>query len=496
MLITPLAPQKPRQWALLTPGYKSLIVRTSEGLEAEYHGPKRCWDALSKLGASGHVCYVRGRLADMRKTTDPRDWTADLWRGHPTTMKLVGTKFVGISLRSVLKDSQDPMADLHGAFDWLSDHGIRPGSLSSMAWALWRSTLDLPVQASFQSKVGRAAFYGGRQEARPQNYRNMVQLDIAQAYPHAMQSSPYAVSLMEVSPLTKLDPDLPGLARCIVQVPGDLAHPPLPYRVDRAIIQWQWGTLKGTWTWRELAAAQQLGCAVHVERCWAPTDLTSPFDQWYQVQSEGRSLEAGASLIKALSTSLWGMFGMTADDTAACRWGDEAGEMPIIIPRAPRPSPHANLAHWAAETASRPRTRVLMEGLYGGIHEAPAHIDTDGILVESSRMLPPSTGEEPGQWRIKSQMRELEVRGPQVYRYRCTDGCGIAHLDWHYVTAGIPPREAERLFDRQDNSLNVGVGGIDFVVPRGLNGAGTAKEYAAWADRVHTTIYGAPMVDA
>lgn len=488
MKVDPLTPQAPRPWALISPGWDSLVVHRSGGETVTAQGPNRCRALLAKLAADKAVCYARGRLADLRLATDAREWTAELWRGTPTTMRLDGTPFRCGSLRGSLDGDPSAVENFSRAMDWLAGHGVSPGSLSSMSWALWRRTLAQPFQASFQAKVGRAALYGGRQEATPQDYTHMVQVDIAQAYPHSMVAGEYASTLMEVSPDTYLDPELPGIARAKVTVPPDLPHPPLPRRIDDRVIRWEWGTLTGTWTWRELHAAAMLGCAVRVERCWAPLDLVRPFDDWYNLQLEGREI---SPVIKAMSVCLWGMFGMTGDDAGQARWIDPVGERVLIVPKRPRRMPHASMAHLAAETSSRVRERVLLEGLCNPVYGAPAHVDTDGILVPHGVLSAANAATaEPGQWRVKTEMSSLQVRGPQVYRYRCGQGCGRTHGDWHYVTAGIPPREAARLFDRRDNSLNVSVEGHDWVAPRDHHERLTAKQLRNWGERVHTVVYG------
>ena len=493
MLVKPLSTQKQRPYALIVPGYRMMDVHLSTGDILEARGAKRCESLFTRLAREGFVCYTNSKMADLRHTTGALHWRADIWRGQPTRMHLDGIKLSVSSLRGVLENASDPMAELEGAMRFLSDQGIRPASLSSMAWSLWRSTLSHPFQANFQAKVGKAALYGGRQSARPNDYRDHVQVDIQGAYPYAMQSSPYAASLMEVATSTRLDPDLPGIAQAVVYVPGDLSIPPLPRRIDRSIIRWDHGELEGTWTWRELCAARDSGAQVTVTRCWSPSTLCQPFEAWYDLQNEGRSLSRGSGVLKALSTSLWGMFGMTPDDTGSVRWLDEAGEHPVIVPKPIRKTPHEGLAHIAAETSSRVRCRIYNEALTG--RSEPAHVDTDGVIIPLGSPLPSNMGEGLGQWRVKSSMVSVQVRGPQVYRYMCDKSIGGAPCTlWHYCTAGVSAHLAPRLFSGHSTSLHVSVVDRDYVLPT-VDTSSPSEAYR-WAESVRNALYGPPLVVA
>lgn len=495
MLVKPMKAQKMKPYALLVPGFQQMTAYLSTGEDLEARGPRRCELMLERLAAGGFVCYTNTRLADLRHTTGATSWTADIWRGAPTRMKHEPSGLVVSSLRGALPSTAtlDPVEELAGAMAWLADQGIRPASLSSMAWSLWRRTLTKPFQSNFQTKIGKAALYGGRQSAEPANYSNQVQVDIQGAYPFAMISGPYASSLMEVSVSTQLDPSLPGLARATVHVPRDMKVPPLPRRLDRSLIRWDWGEITGTWTWRELVSARNAGADVELLRTWSPVTLVEPFAAWYDLQAQGRRLDHGSCIVKPLSTSLWGMFGMTADDTAAIKWSDEAGNHAVMVAKPPRTTPHEGLAHIAAETSSRVRSRLMNEALAG--RDAPAHVDTDGVIIPAGSPMPANLGEGPGQWRVKSTMHSVEVRGPQVYRYQCCDVLpnGRPCTLWHYCTAGIPPHLAPRLFAGLDRTLNVSIQDQDYVLPSGDQS--DARQGYHWATGVRRKLYGPPMIE-
>jgi hypothetical protein len=358
---------------------------------------------------------------------------------------------------------------------------------------------------AFDGKVARKAFYGGRQEASSgQAFTDMVTLDIASAYPYEMASRPYAGVMREVSRLTNLDPQRAGLAKAIIKVPTSLKYAPLPVRVDVDMIQWQFGKIEGTYTWAELDAAKQIGCEVEVLRCWAPLTEVEPFGEWWGVVRAGReAVSPGASkLVKAISNSLWGMFGMTGDDRSVVRWSDNAGNRAEIVGRPERKMPQANTVHIAAETTSRVRRRMLLEGLYGDLNNdsvEAAHVDTDGLIVPAqslTRLTRRNMGDGPGQWRVKNTMSVLEVNGPQLYRYNCGPRCGVDHNGWHYVAAGVGDKAAEELFKRLPyRHTSAAVFGRDIVLPAGnAHGKINVPQARYDAQVVQSAVFGESLV--
>ena len=486
-------PKRPRwrPWALITPGWRSVAVTTDTGTE-HYHGALQVAEGLQQV--EGHVCYVEGNLSHLRHTTGATLWTADTWRGRATRMHLAGTKVSVTTLRNTLSGYPDPASELDRALSWFRDQGVPPGSISGMAWNLWRSTLPHEVDIRGPS-WSRDALYGGRQEAREaREYQGMKAVDITAAYPTAMADRPYPLTLRAVSPATTLDPALGGLARARVWVDTELPHPPLPVRVAADAIQWQWGVVEGVWPWVELAAAAAIGCRVEVIECWAPAREVDLFGEWWERVREGRALGGGAGrLVKAVSNSLWGLFAMTGDQRAQVRWTDDIGDRSMTIGVLSRRLPHAMTAHVAAETSARVRARMLLEGLYGGPYH-PVHVDTDGIIIRKSAPLPAPYGDQPGQWRTKTTMPRVDIRAPQVYRHTCGAGCGITHPQWHYVASGLPPTAAAHFFRKVPHGVRVGVRGMDLVLPPG-HAAERALLAAAYdtARALQTEVYGPPL---
>ena len=499
MKISPRKPSKVRKpFALIRPGYRCVSAFSSDLGEISARGPQRSKDLLDSLAA--HTCYVAGGLPSLRHSTGARVWEASVWRGKITSLVLDGSGTKVSSLRGVIEDSPEGFRALSVGLDWLSDLGVSSGSLSSMAWSLWRSTLVSPLSIAFAPKVGRAALYGGRQEIRAsRTFSHMKSIDITAAYPYSMVSRPYASTLREVAKTTALDPEASGIAQATVFVPQELRFAPLPVRIGADLIQWQRGRIDGIWSWTELAAAAEVGARVEVLRSWAPVREVEPFGDWWRLVLEGRNLpDGGAAIIKAISSTLWGLFGMVGDDRGRLRWSDEAGEDPVFVPNTRSKSlPHAQTAHIAAETASRVRRRMLLEGLAGPF--APIHVDTDGIIVRKSAPMPADSGDAPGQWREKASMVSVDVRAPQVYRYLCSRGCekphGLADR-YHYVTAGIPPARAAYLFDKMPET-KIAIYGRDVVVPTGYASEHDEIDRLRLAAKaVQNLVFGRPMVGA
>lgn len=467
MLIKPLGRSRFRLVALLVPGWREITAYTPTGTITA-QGQNNCFKLLEKL--QYHNLYVSHSLRDLLNTTGSNYWQAEVWKNHVTTMSLDGTKVKVHSLRRLLDDSDNDQ-DKYEAFlelaQWLNDWGVAPGSISSMAWNLWRSTLETDFNLSFNAQIGKQAFYGGRQEATPgKDFTNMVAMDISSAYPYEMSSRPYAGTLREVSTLTTLNPEQSGLAHAKVFIPDDLPHAPLPTRLGVDLIEWKKGEIEGVWTWQELAAAKSLGSRIEILRCFAPLTEVQPFEKWWEVVREGRATlsPAAGKLVKTLSNSLWGMFGMNGDSRGLVRWLDDFGKKPESVDKTPKRIPQANTAHIAAETTSRVRSRMLLEGLYGGQGlqpNFPVHIDTDGVIIPQGaleRFSAYMVGNKSGQWRLKTVMTKIEVRAPQLYRYRCDQECEKTHGNWHYVASGMTAPQAKALFERQNKGMTIKIG--------------------------------------
>ena len=147
------------------------------------------------------------------------------------------------------------------------------------------------------------------------------------------------------------------------------------------------------------------------------------------------------------------------------RWSDDEGAHPVVVGRSRRALPQASTAHIAAEVAARVRTQTLAEVYKMSAY--PIHIDTDGVIVRRSAAKPYPTTCKPGEWRRKQVMRLVEMRAPQLYRYKCDLDCCWTATNWHYVAAGMCPSRAAELFDRAHPSRVSILNGHDTVLPPG-----------------------------
>lgn len=461
MNVTPLTTYTAKNVALLAPGHKQIQIETMWGRQT-FKGDRDIQAAFRRL--DGFVCYVTSSLDRLRHVTSAREWTLTTWKGLGVRMVHEPSGVKVTSLRSTLDGSSDPFGDLVRVIRWLGSYGVTPGPLSSMSWALWRASLSRPISIMSDPLLTGPAFFGGRQQITKAgaSYKSMRSLDIKGAYPYAMQCRPFALSLREVDASTQLDGDVAGLAQAKVHVPDSLAFPPLPVRLAKSTIQFQWGDLEGTWTWGELAHAIGLGCDIEVIKCYAPGREADLFGSWFNMSAQGRDLPGcAATLAKSIANSLWGQFAMTGDTRSEVSWCDDPGEEPYFTLLPERHLPHEYARQIAVETTSRVRTQTLREGVYDpGC--SPVHIDTDGIIISSSDPIPKNVGDGFGQWRVKDEMKRLEIKAPQFYRYRRPE----EREGWHYVASGVNQDQAKKIFDRHSDTTLIGyLSSIDVCLP-------------------------------
>ncbi len=464
MRISPLHPTRPKPVALLLPGNRELSVETVWG-HSVYRGKRDVERALAKL--SGFVCYVAVGIERMKFTTGATSWTMSTWHGRETRMKHEPSGTTVTSLRGTLEYSKEPFADLMAAINWLSQFNVNPGGISAMSWNLLRASLTDEVSLGVDPAIASPAFFGGRQGIdRPGSFFDHKLIDKVAAYPAAMADRPVALGLHEVDPATTLDPTVAGLARATVIVDTEIDYPPLPQRIGPEAIQFQWGVLHGTWTWNELAHAKDLGCDVVVEQCWAPSREADLFYNWWQIAQEGRQLPgAAAKISKAISNSLWGQLAMTGDERAEVRWTDDKGIDPFVINLDPKRMPHEYGRHIAAEVTARVRVDLSRALYETGVRAA--HIDTDGLILPATAPLPRNSGNGFGQFRVKEDMFEVEIRAPQFYRFKRNS----ADPSWHYVASGMNEHQAGEVF-KQKGKIATTISFMadpDIVLPDGFS---------------------------
>ena len=442
MKLEPLDKYQSKPIAILNPGRRSLEVLSANGSKVA-HGKRPVEELLKTI--CNHYCYVLDALTPLIHTTGALSWQLSIWKGRETRATYLPLGLSITSLRGTLEPAS-AYDDLERVLSWLKGYGVSPGSIPAMAWGLFRASLRRSSTVGFDPEVGRAAFFGGRQEISTAGiYTNMQSIDIKAAYPAAMaRPQGYALSLREVDPVTELDSFMAGIAMAKVYVPESMPYAPLPVRLAPDVVSYQKGNIEGWWPWCELKAASDLGAEVSIIRSWAPARTAELFGPWWPLAAEGRELPGRAGVLaKAISTSTWGQFGMTAEDRALRQFSDDTGKVSFDIPLQDHQMPHSWTAHVAAETTGRVRTQMLLEGLYGDM--TPAHIDTDGVIVPTGSKVPEGTG-APGEWRVKADIPLCDIRAPQLYRWTCP-GCGVSHEHWHYNASGIPASEAAGYFE-------------------------------------------------
>lgn len=441
MKLSPPKVVRTKSFALLIPNPSSLRVQTPDSDVTHVRG-RDIANALARLG--GVVCYTPGKLRPFIDVTEASEWMLRTWRGRPVSMTHKPTGVVVTSLRGSLNDAPVMFDALAEALAWLGSYGVAPGSVSSMAWGLFRSSLSQEVDVHFDPNVSAAAFFGGRQEVfHPDRYNDMVSLDMKAAYPHAMSTEPLAATLREVDRSTCLTTE-PGFAAAEVFVPFTLPYAPLPVRVAERAIQFQYHELKGIWTWRELKAAREHGCEVRVTKCWAPRRTVDLFGPWWKMAQTGRALHAGSDqLAKMVANALWGQFAMKGEESIEVHFTGTGPHDYVEVRQPARKLPHVFAKHIASEVSSRVRVRTLTEALYG-LDGFVAHVDTDGVIASSTTTLPANSGNEFGQWRVKEHMDQVDIRAPQLFRYLVP-----GDRQWHIVAAGMDPDSARAEFNRR-----------------------------------------------
>ena len=435
---------KARPVALVRPGAGVLTVWSEDHPEGETHesGIRGALHALE-----GHRVYCTTGVTTLRQVIDARNWIATVWNGRASSMHLVGSKLHVGNLRGALDTSPDPWGDLTTFLDWVKLRGVNPASVGTMSMNMWRSTLDHTLELDSDPVHVTPAFFGGRQEAQPGNYRHLAHYDIQAAYPTSMAADDYAATLRHVNVDPSFSSVEPGIARASIIIPP-MRWGPLPWRHEdfpEVVLYPTDGTLDGTWSLIELEEARRLGCYVRVHEAWVPQVYCRPFDAWWPLMREGRALPGAAgTLAKMMANTLWGTFAMEGAPTK-WKWSTKHGTdtpRPVETTAAERRNlPHARTRHIAVETTARVRLRILREGLYGS-PVPPLHVDTDGIIIRGSVPCPAPSGDRPGQWREKWRCRVIEIVAPQTYRLTCGHGCGVTHARWHYVSAGRTPAEA------------------------------------------------------
>lgn len=381
------------------------------------------------------------RLSSVLIATDARAWEGKLWHNAVVSLKMDGGPKI-IPLRNIFEPDTtqyEILSTVAKIEKLVNAAGVNLGSLASMAWGLWRSTLNRPV--TVYGPDVRDVLYGGRKECiLPGEYRSGEYWDISAAYPSAQASEPYALRLKEVTPNTSISDGM-GIAYAIVRIPR-LPWGPIPVNVGRRAVCYGWGNAEGWWSWRDLRLARNAGADVRIMLSYVGYNETDLFGEWWKQFSPLRKL-AGypGKIAKAITSTLWGQFALSDAASHRVRWMDEWGKRRLLVEQSNSKLPHRFAVHIASETTARVRQKLWSEGLQ--IPDA-VYCDTDSVICGKGATAPGD-----GWIKKKGELLQIDIRGPQVYRYSCI-GCGDDHPNWHYVVGGISSKEgAERVFRRE-----------------------------------------------
>jgi hypothetical protein len=322
-------------------------------------------------------------------------------------------------------------------FDLCWEYGVNANGPSTMTKHLWLRSLygETWIHEWNSPRIGRAAFIGGRKEARnaPSKISGAAYLDLPAAYLQAMKD-PLPRWLHEESKVDWYDSGI-ALARVTIPPPNntDLWWGPLPSRIGRArnadLTTFGWGKDRGFWTFDELRQAKANGVGIELERVWKGYSEARIFQTWLDIAYDLRNLPGGAGkLAKQITNRLWSLFGMnTTNEKVSISYTSNDRRSRVVTPLKHGGKRGEDTTFLSAIIASRMRVRAQE------ILSQPGcmFFDTDGGIVPLGTVVPG--------WRPKWEAEEVEIATSQAYRYRCSE-CGVAggHPEWHTSVAGIP----------------------------------------------------------
>lgn len=411
----------------------------------------------------------------------PQGWTIRTWNGKVSSLSYYDQKIYPL-ISSGWTD------DILTFFDLIDEMGIAASGLNTISLNAWRLTLTSNVffreTASLSKSLGPVAIHtGGRKEARRGTYRNRVDYDIVAAYPTALRQ-PLPTLLVEApQEFTKrLDLDAwEGIAVAKVRIPP-MEWGPLPVLIDMASEVSCYGFTKAnewatvTLPISELRMARNLGCDVELVKAHIGTATEDHFSLWYDnIVPLLRGLPGTAGVIgKVVVNRLWSCFAVSPNGIRKEHTFDADGRMiSVDIP----PDPIAQVKRRAGTTyigaiiQSRVRQRLYTEGLQ--YFKGVVYMDTDGVVSRPSPVTPEG-------WKVKAEMRWLDVAGPQALNYYCSECLPVSHGKGHdgphWTVAGASSLEAKSRLFRMLKEGGMVVTNIGNVIPaQDVNNAKTRK---------------------
>jgi hypothetical protein len=259
----------------------------------------------------------------------------------------------------------------------------------------------------------REGYFGGRVEVFRAEGKCLRYYDINSSYPAAMlEPMPVGEGSHWLGEPPEFLKQRLGFARCDVEVPEDIAIPPLPVKCNdpnlpdlKGRLIFPVGKLSGVWELEELNFAVSLGATI---KKWHEgwyyegstifadfiTDIYRYRDKTSPLYSEGL-----AAVCKILLNSLYGKFGMKTDRKIVLRWDD-----PELPPEATPASPDPDCPiYFVEKTVDAPyimpqisarvtalaRLRLLRAMLKAKETGEVFYCDTDSVITDAE--LPTST---------------------------------------------------------------------------------------------------------
>jgi hypothetical protein len=437
---------------------------------------------LDEWNTSGKVIYSTLDPDTLCLYGAPRNWVIRTWNGRVSSLSYAGIKIYPLV-------STGWTDDIPSFFHTLDDMGIAASGLNTMSLNAWRTTLHSRVTFRESSPISRALgpvaiHTGGRKEARRGTYRNRVDYDIIAAYPTALKE-PMPTVLVEAPEAFVKTMDLDayeGIAVAKVRIPP-MEWGPLPVVIDLKSELSCYGFTKAdewatvTLPLSELSMARQLGCEVQLLRAHIGTGTRSHFDDWYNsIVPTLRGLPGTAGVIGKLTVNrLWSCFAVSPNGTRKEHTFDDEGNM-VSVDVEPDPlsqvKRRASTTYVGAIIQSRVRQRLYREGLQ--YFDGVVYMDTDGVVSKPHKVTPPG-------WKIKHEMRWLDIAGPQAMNYYCHDclpvsRAKVGHDGPHWTVAGASNVEAKSRLFRMLKEGGMVASNIGNVIPsQDVNHAKTQK---------------------
>lgn len=347
------------------------------------------------------------------------------------------------------------------------DGALPSWSAASTALRAWTLTLGDDERyrriAPSDEPLARAGYVGGLVHVGSIAWHDdAVALDVNSMYPSVMAEA--GVPDGWSAPVGRFDRRRPGIYRCTVDVPADMAFTFVPYRDPRGNLAWPTGRFPAVLTSPEIVAAREHGVRVAVHGGVVWQRLAYPFGAYVGRVAAMRAEGGALGLVgKLLGNGLYGKFGArpTRDEWAISSRRPGDGWTPpaydafddAAVKRyaglwvrhdVPLRAPYL-LPHWAAWITAGARLRlVALADAIGP--DRVLYTDTDSVTapradieraIAAGRV---SVGSAFGQVKIEHRYARFRALAPKVYM-------GIEDGEPVYRAKGIPRKLVAAAFD-------------------------------------------------